>query len=75
MLGAKADVTALVGDEGGAEEFWPVGLMLPEGQVGEEGFSVCEAALGAGGLVPVTDREGILGLGSGLRVAGEEARE
>ena len=36
----------------------------------------CEpAALGAGGLVPVTDREGILGLGSGLRVAGEEARE
>ena len=25
LLGAKADVTALVGDEGGAEEFWPVG--------------------------------------------------
>jgi hypothetical protein len=49
--------------------------MLPEGQVGEEGFSVCEAALGAGGLVPVTGREGVLGLGSGLRVGGEEALE
>ena len=49
--------------------------MLPEGQEGEEGFSVCEAALGAGGLVPVTGREGVLGLGSGLRVGGEEALE
>ncbi len=44
-------------------------------RAGEEGFTVREAALGAGGLVPVADRAGVLGLGSGLRVASEGVRE
>ncbi len=51
--------------------------MVEEGRrwVSEEGFTVREATLGAGGLVPVTDLEGILRLGRGFRVVREEARE
>jgi hypothetical protein len=43
--------------------------------VRKEGLSMHDAALGAGGLVPVTDSVGVLGLCRGLRVAREEARE
>ena len=42
---------------------------------GEEGLAVSAAALGAGGLVPVADGEGVLRLGGGFGIAREEARE
>ena len=42
---------------------------------GGEGLAVGAAALGAGGLVPVADGEGVLGFGGGFGIAREEARE